>query len=73
VRFTLTRAASVRFTVTRRGARKPVAGWTRKGHAGSNVIYLTRRLPTRRTLTAGSYTLALTLATSAKNARFTVR
>ncbi|WP_051323865.1 S8 family serine peptidase [Candidatus Solirubrobacter pratensis] len=73
VRFALTRAASVGFTVTKRGAKKPVATWTRKSATGRNTVTLTRRLPTRRTLRPGAYRLSLRLSTSARSASFRVR
>ena len=66
VTFSLSRAASVRFTVTRRGSRRPLAGWSSRGHAGANRVTLSRRLPTRRTLKPGSYTLAVDLDRVAK-------
>jgi subtilisin family serine protease len=67
VTFSLNRAATVRFTVTRRGSRKPLAGWTSHGRAGANRVVLTRRLPTRRTLAPGSYRLAVGLDQAAKS------
>jgi thermitase len=73
VRYTLTRAAAVRFTVTRRGSKTSLGTWTRSGRAGANVVSLTRRLPTGRTLKPGTYTLALSLAHSARSARFRVQ
>ena len=71
VTFTLTRATSVRFTVSRRGTRK--ATWTAKGRTGANSYTLTRRLPTRLTLVPGAYTLAVALNATASSARFDVR
>jgi subtilisin family serine protease len=73
VRFSLTRAANVRFTVSKRGAKASLATWTRTGAAGRNVVSLTRKLPTRRTLKPGAYSLSLSLATSARRATFRVR
>jgi hypothetical protein len=61
VKFSLDRAASVRFTVARRGSRRALASWTSRGRAGANTVVLTRRLPTRRTLKPGAYTLAVGL------------
>jgi hypothetical protein len=72
VRFSLTRAATVRFSVARRGSASALATWTRDGAAGGNLVSLTRRLPTRRTLKPGAYTLSLRLASSARSARFRV-
>jgi hypothetical protein len=72
VKYSLTAAASVRFTVTRRGSKHVLATWTRKGAAGANVVTLTRRLPTRRTLGRGSYTLSLRLSSSTRSTSFRV-
>jgi subtilisin family serine protease len=72
VTFTLTAPATVRFTVTKRGARKALTTWTRNGRKGSNVVTLTRRLPTHRTLRRGAYTLSLRLPGSARSVRFSV-
>ena len=55
----------VRFTITRRGSKKPLASWTRRGRTGANSIALTRRLPTGRTLKPGTYTLAVALSATA--------
>ncbi len=73
VRYSLTRPAAVRFTVTRHGSRATLATWTRSGGAGTNVLSLKRRLPTRRTLKRGAYTLSLRLSRTARTATFRVR
>jgi thermitase len=67
VRFKLNRPASVRFTITRRGAKKPLDSWTKRGRAGVNTLTLTRRLPTRRTLKRGTYTLTVGLGAAARS------
>jgi thermitase len=72
VRFTLTGAAKVRFTVTKRGSAKALANWNASGKAGANTVTISRRLPTRRTLKTGSYTLVLRLASVARQASFRV-
>jgi hypothetical protein len=64
VTFTLSRAASVRFTVVRRGAQRASGTWTVRARTGANAFTLTRRLPTHRTLSAGSYTLRVGLASA---------
>ncbi len=69
VRFSLNRATSVRFTITRRGAKRPLAGWTTRGNAGSNVFTLTRRLPNGRRLKRGNYTLGVGLSATAAASR----
>ena len=66
VSFSLSRSATVRFTVAQ-GGRK-VATWTKHGVSGANRVTLTRKLPTGRTLKAGSYTLAVGLSADAKSA-----
>ena len=43
------------FTVKRHGSRAPLARWTRRGRAGTNVVTLTRRLPTGKVLKPGRY------------------
>ncbi len=74
VSFSLNRATSVRFTITRRGAKRPLDGWTSRGNAGTNVFTLTRRLPTGRRLKPGDYTLAVGLnATAAASRSIRVR
>jgi hypothetical protein len=72
VTFSLTTAATVRFTVTKRGSKHALGSWTRSAKRGSNVVTLTRRLPTHRTLRRGSYTLSLRLASSTRSAVFRV-
>jgi thermitase len=72
VKFSLTAAATVRFTVTKRGAKKALGAWTSRARKGANVVTLTRRLPTHRTLARGSYTLSLRLPGSARSASFRV-
>ena len=68
VTFSLSRPATVRFTVAARGKRpKVLASWTRPGAKGANRVTLTRKLPTGRTLKAGAYTLAVGLSASAKS------
>ena len=59
----------MRFTVTRRGSKKALATWTRKGRAGANSVTITRRLPTGRTLKPGTYTLAVGLSATATSSR----
>jgi subtilisin family serine protease len=66
VTFKLTRAATVRFTVSQRGRRAAVATWTSKGKTGTNAVTLTRKLPTGATLKSGAYTLGVGLSASAK-------
>ncbi len=73
VTFALSRAASVRFTVVRRGSRRASGSWTVRGRGGANAYTLTRRLPTHRTLAAGTYTLRVGLASVASSARFEIR
>jgi hypothetical protein len=71
VTFSLSRAATVRFTVVRKGS---TAGtWSVRARAGANAFTLTRRLPTHRTLARGAYTLRVGLASTASTARFSVR
>jgi hypothetical protein len=70
VTFTLSRAASVRFTVTRRGARRAAGSWTVRGRGGANAYTLTHRLPTHDTLAPGAYTLRVGVAATAAIARF---
>ncbi len=72
VGFSLRADARVRFTVTRRGARRPTASWTQARRAGANRLVLTRRLPTRVTLRPGAYVLSVRVATTAGTARFRV-
>jgi hypothetical protein len=72
VRYTLTAAATVRFTVTKRGARSALASWTRRSAAGTSLVTLKRRLPTRRTLRRGTYTLTLRAGASTRTAAFRV-
>jgi hypothetical protein len=71
VTFSLSRSATVRFTVARRG--KAVASWTKRGVQGTNRVTLTRKLPTGRTLRAGAYTLAVGVSATAKSASIRVR
>jgi hypothetical protein len=73
VTFTLSTAAPVRFTVLRQGSRRSSGTWTVRGRGGANAFTLTRRLPTHRTLPAGTYTLRVALASTASTARFKVR
>jgi subtilisin family serine protease len=73
VTFSLSAASTVRFTVMRRGKSHPSATWTVSGRAGANAVTLKRRLPTRKTLAKGTYTLTLALAAPAASARFRVR
>jgi subtilisin family serine protease len=71
VTFSLNRAATVRFTVVRKGS---TAGtWSVRARAGANAFTLARRLPTHRTLARGAYTLRVGLAGTASTARFSVR
>jgi hypothetical protein len=71
VSFRLSGNADVRFTVARRG--KKLATWTKHGVKGANKVTLRRKLPTGRTLKAGSYTLAVALNARAKTAAIRVR
>ena len=73
VTFSLTRPATVRFMVERRGGRRAAALWSVSARAGANAFTLRRRLPTHRTLPRGSYTLSVGLAATAETARFSVR
>jgi hypothetical protein len=73
VTFSLSRAATVRFTVARTGSGSSAGTWTMRAHAGANAVTLTRRLPTHQTLGRGSYTLRVGLAVTAATARFSVR
>jgi hypothetical protein len=72
VKFSLTAAATVRFTVTKRGSTRSLGSWTRPGLKGANSVTLTRRLPTHRTLRKGSYTLTLRVPGSARSLSFRV-
>src|SRR4051794_4464760 len=72
VKFSLTAAATVRFTVTKRGSKRALGSWTRKAGTGANVVTLTRRLPTHRTLGRGAYTLSLRLTGSTRSVSFRV-
>jgi hypothetical protein len=73
VTFSLSSAAKVRFRVVRRGARKPSATWTARGRAGSNAFTLKRKLPNRKTLGRGTYTIAVGFSAPVASARFRVR
>jgi hypothetical protein len=64
VRFSLTRSEHVRFRVYRRGSRHALASWTVRGRAGRNSVTVKRRLPTRRTLKRGRYTLKVGLGST---------
>ncbi|HWK28025.1 MAG TPA: S8 family serine peptidase [Solirubrobacter sp.] len=57
VTFRLTAIAPVRFSVTAKGATRPLASWTYRGHAGANALSFAKRLPTGRRLRRGTYTL----------------
>ena len=72
VRFSLTSEAKVLFAVAKHGSGTALARWTQPGKAGLNSITLTRKLPTKRTLRAGRYTLVLQLASTARTASFRV-
>jgi hypothetical protein len=69
VRYSLTSSSTVRFSIARRGAKRPIASWTRRSRAGANTAVITRRLPTGRTLKPGKYTLAVGLNASATSSR----
>ena len=62
VTFTLNRATTVRFAISRRGHR--VATYTRSAHAGANTVVLPHRK-----LKPGAYTLAVGLSATASSAR----
>ena len=53
VRFSLTKAATVRFSITRRGSKKALSTWTKTGRSGANTVTITRRLPDRADAQAG--------------------
>jgi subtilase family protein len=72
VTFTLSRSASVRFTVVRHGSHRASGSWTVRARGGANAYTLMRRLPTHRTLSAGTYTLRVGLASTASTARFKI-
>jgi hypothetical protein len=73
VTFSLSRAATVRFTVARSGSGSTAGTWAVPARAGANAFTLTRRLPTHHTLARGAYTLRVGLAATASTARFSVR
>jgi subtilisin family serine protease len=73
VTFSVSRAASVRFTVLRHGAPRASGTWIAHARTGANAFTLSRRLPTHRTLAPGAYSLRVSLAATASAARFTVR
>jgi thermitase len=66
VTFSMTAPATVRFTLTKRGSRKTLDSWTRKGRKGANVVTLAR------TLRRGAYTLSLRVADSVRSVSFRV-
>ncbi len=69
VRFSLTKAATIRFSITRSGSKKALSSWTKKGHSGANSVTIMRRLPTGRTLKPGSYKLSVGLSATATSSR----
>jgi subtilisin family serine protease len=69
VRFSLSRASTVKFTITKRGSKRTLSAWTKKGHAGANRISISRRLPTGKTLKRGSYTLRVGLSATVTSSR----
>jgi hypothetical protein len=73
VTFSLSRPATVRFLVKRRGGRRAAGLWSVRARAGANTFSVRRRLPTQRTLGRGKYTLTVGLAATASSARFQVR
>jgi subtilisin family serine protease len=73
VTFSLSRPATVRFMVERRGAHRAAGTWSVRARSGANAYWLGRRLPTQRTLPRGAYSLAVGVAATASTARFSVR
>ena len=76
VTFRLSELASVRLSVSRRGAKRPLASWTLRGRRGANALSLAKRLPTKGKpkLKRGSYTLRVTVGSSPTSVRqFRVR
>jgi subtilisin family serine protease len=69
VRFSLTKAASVRFSIIRSGSKKALSTWTKTGRSGANTVTITRRLPTGRTLKPGTYKLSVGLSATATSSR----
>ncbi|HEX6020796.1 MAG TPA: S8 family serine peptidase [Solirubrobacter sp.] len=69
VRFSLSRAATVRFTITKRGNKRPLSTWTKKARPGANSVTIAHRLPTGKRLKRGSYTLSVGLGAKASSAR----
>jgi len=69
VRFSLTKAATIRFSIARSGSKKALSAWTKKGHSGANSVTIMRRLPTGRTLKPGSYKLSVGLSATATSSR----
>jgi len=69
VRFELTRATTVRFSIARSGSKKALSIWTTKGRSGANSVTIMRRLPTGRTLKPGSYKLSVGLTATATSSR----
>jgi subtilisin family serine protease len=70
VSFALSGASTVRIAVVRHGAS---ASWRVWGRAGANAVSLTRRLPTGRSLSKGTYTLVARVGASTARAHFRVR
>ncbi len=62
VSFSVDHSTRVRFSITRRGAKRPLASWSVRAHAGRNSVKFTRKLPTGRTLKRGAYRLAVRLS-----------
>jgi hypothetical protein len=69
VRYSLSAATNVRFTISRRGSKRPLASWVRRSRAGANTAVITRRLPTGQLLRRGRYTLEVGLSATAKSSR----
>jgi subtilisin family serine protease len=69
VRFSLSRASTVKFAITKRGSRRTLSAWTKRGRAGANRVSISRRLPTGKTLKRGSYTLRVSISATATSSR----
>ncbi len=69
---TLTAATTIKFSVKRRGSKARLASWSRGGRAGANTVTLTRKLPNKRTLKRGTYTLTAAAGATAKSATIRV-
>ncbi len=69
VRFSLSQPATVRFAIAKRGSRRTLSAWTKKARAGANSVTIKRRLPTRKTLKPGVYSLSVGLNATATSSR----